>query len=173
MRTGTKSLLFGGHQFIIHPIILFFCYWKLYGFPFDPRLWVCFVVHDWGYFGCSDMDGVFGKFHPVYGGNIVRLLFGRKWAMFCMTHSRKIVELLNYILSTDDFKISRLGVADKLAIVYTPIWMYCKEELSEYIRYESQDSCISPKSWKDIIDKKALRFVEDNKDTAYESRHYQ
>lgn len=171
MLVGTKSILYGGHQFIIHPIILFFCYWRLYSFPFDPRLWVCFVVHDWGYFGCKDMDGYTGKYHPVFGASIVRVLFGGKWCVFCVTHSRKIVEILRKATEID-YRISKLGVADKLAIVYTPLWMYCREELSEYIRNESQYVSISPKSWKDIVDKRALRFVEDNKDTAYGPNNY-
>lgn len=173
MRVGTKSLLYGGHQFIIHPIILFFCYWKLYGFPLDPRLWACFVVHDWGYFGCRDMDGTDGKMHPTFGATILESIFGRRWGGFCVTHSRSVVEFLNNVHGSDKHKISRLGIADKLAIVYTPIWLYCKEELSEYIRNESQYVSISPKSWKDIVDKRASQFVKDNKDTAYEPRHYQ
>jgi len=32
-------------------------WWTLYGFPFDPRLWVAFFVHDLGYIGKPNMDG--------------------------------------------------------------------------------------------------------------------
>jgi len=72
---GTRSLLFGVHQFAIHPIIVFIAWWKLYGFPFDPRLWVCFVVHDWGYWGKQDMDGPVGEAHPTVGARIAGFLF--------------------------------------------------------------------------------------------------
>ena len=182
MRVGTKSLLFGGHQFIIHPIILFFCYWKLYGFPFDPRLWLCFIVHDWGYFGCKDMDGEDGKYHPIFGASIVRIFCGKIWRILCVTHSRKFVEILNKVSNVHN--ISKIGVADKLAIVYTPLWMYCRKELDEYIFNEFSDniprdlpdgwSLMSfPAIWKSIVNEKALQFVKDNKDTAYEPRHYQ
>ena len=53
MKIGTKSLLFGAHNIIIHPVLVFIAWWRLYGFPFDPRLWIAFLVHDWGYFGKS------------------------------------------------------------------------------------------------------------------------
>ena len=49
MKVGTKSLLFGAHNIFIHPFLVFIAWWRLYGFPADPRLWVAFIVHDWGY----------------------------------------------------------------------------------------------------------------------------
>ena len=65
MRIGTKSLLFGAHQFVLHPFFLAIAWRKLYGsFPTDPRIWLAFVVHDWGYWGCPNMDGDEGKLHP-------------------------------------------------------------------------------------------------------------
>jgi len=72
---GTRSLLFGVHQFALHPIFLFIAWWRLYGFPFDPRLWVCFVVHDIGYFGKRNMDGEEGEQHPLVGARIAGFLF--------------------------------------------------------------------------------------------------
>jgi hypothetical protein len=56
VKVGTKSILFGAHQFVLHPLILFVAWWQLYGFPADPRLWVAFVVHDLGYWGKPNMD---------------------------------------------------------------------------------------------------------------------
>lgn len=32
MKMGTKSVLFGAHQFLIHPIILAIAWWQLHGF---------------------------------------------------------------------------------------------------------------------------------------------
>ncbi len=43
MRIGTKSVVFGAHQFWIHPFFVFIAWWRLYGFPWDPRLWVADV----------------------------------------------------------------------------------------------------------------------------------
>lgn len=75
MKIGTKSLLFGAHQFAIHPIFVFLGWWKLYGFPRDPRLWVVFLVHDWGYWGKPNMDGEEGEEHIWAGAKICGWLF--------------------------------------------------------------------------------------------------
>ena len=77
MKIGQKSLLIGAHQFIIHPTMLAIAWTKLYGFPWDFRLWVSFIIHDWGYWNCSDMDGAEGKQHPYLGANIMHFLFDR------------------------------------------------------------------------------------------------
>lgn len=63
MKVGTKSLLFGAHNIFIHPFLVFIAWWRLYGFPADPRLWVAFIVHDWGYLGKPNMDGPEGETH--------------------------------------------------------------------------------------------------------------
>ena len=57
MNIGIKSVLFGAHQFLIHPWFVAWGWWTLYGFPFDPRLWVAFFVHGLGYIGKPNMDG--------------------------------------------------------------------------------------------------------------------
>ena len=51
MKIGTRSVLFGAHAFWLHPWFVAAAWWKLYGFPWDPRLWVAFFLHDLGYFG--------------------------------------------------------------------------------------------------------------------------
>ena len=72
MKIGTRSLLFGVHQVFIHPLFVALAWWKLYGFPKSWKLWVCFVVHDWGYFGLNEMDGPIGDLHPYHGASIAR-----------------------------------------------------------------------------------------------------
>ena len=49
MRLGTKSLLFGAHCFFVHPFCVLLAWIKMYGFPFDPRIWIAILVHDSGY----------------------------------------------------------------------------------------------------------------------------
>lgn len=51
---GTKSVLFGAHCFLIHPLFVAAAWTKLYGFPRDIRLWAAFFVHDLGYWGKQD-----------------------------------------------------------------------------------------------------------------------
>jgi hypothetical protein len=78
MKVGTKSVLFGAHCFFIHPIFVAWAWIKLYGFPFDPRIWISFLVHDWGYWGKSNMDGKEGESHPELGAKIMGWLFDRE-----------------------------------------------------------------------------------------------
>ena len=75
MKIGTKSVLFGAHCFFLHPIFVFAAWYRLYGFPFDPRLWFCFFLHDIGYFGKPNMDGPEGETHVEFGANIMGKLF--------------------------------------------------------------------------------------------------
>jgi hypothetical protein len=130
MTTGTKSLLFGVHQFAIHPWFVAWAWWKLYGFHWDPRMWIAFVIHDWGYWGKPNMDGPEGELHPIWAANVMRL-FGDDWYKFCLYHSR-------FLAKKDDKPFSRLCVADKLAIALQPWWFYLPVtwltgELAEYM----------------------------------------
>ena len=137
MKVGTKSLLFGAHQFIIHPIIVFIAWTKLYGFPWDPRLWIAFIVHDWGYWGKPNMDGKEGETHVELGAKIMKWLFDGKtnipntyWYNFTLYHSR-------FYAKNNNRPISRLCVADKYAIVLEPTWLYLprvifSKEIKEY-----------------------------------------
>ena len=45
MKLGTKSLLFGCHQFVLHPLFVLVAWWRLYGRP-SWRMVVAIIVHD-------------------------------------------------------------------------------------------------------------------------------
>lgn len=77
MKLGTRSLLYGAHCFFLHPWFVAWAWWKLYGFPWDPRLWVAFVVHDWGYWGLDKMDDEKGEWHPLWAARVMHRLFDR------------------------------------------------------------------------------------------------
>ena len=131
MRLGTRSLLYGAHQFIIHPIFLALAWWRLYGPPLDLRLWVAFVVHDWGYWGKSAMDDDEGQRHPELGGRIMAWLFGQEWGDFTRLHSRHYAKL-------ESRDPSPLCAADKLVLIITPRWIYlpmvkATGEIAEYL----------------------------------------
>ena len=117
MTIGTRSVLYGAHCFFLHPFFVAWGWTKLYGFPWDPRLWIAFFVHDLGYIGKPNMDGEEGERHVFVGGMICQRLFGREWFDFCVLHSR-------FIAQTWDREPSRLCYADKLAIILTPKWLY-------------------------------------------------
>jgi len=120
MNIGTKSLLWGYHQLILHPLIVAIAWWKLYGFPWDPRLWAAFFLHDIGYFGKPNMDGLEGSLHPFTGAQIMHFLFDAyedsRWYLFCLYHSRTIAR-------TYFAPLSKLCYADKLAFMLYPKWL--------------------------------------------------
>jgi hypothetical protein len=124
MKIGTKSVLFGAHQFILHPIALAIAWTVLYGFPRDLRLLVAFVVHDWGYVGKNNMDGDEGERHPLLGAAIMRLFFGKKWGDFTLYHSRFYARRRHHAYS-------RLAVADLPLVCLTG-------EVHEYMDHTSK-----------------------------------
>jgi hypothetical protein len=130
VKIGTRSILFGAHQFAIHPWFVAAAWWQLYGFPWDPRLWVAFAIHDLGYWGKPNMDGTEGETHPEWAARLMGRLFGREWHDLCLLHSRFYANRLAR-------PFSRLCVADKLATALTPSWLYLPMvrltgELAEY-----------------------------------------
>lgn len=131
MRVGTKSILFGVHNFVLHPPLVAIAWWRLYGFPRDPRIWATFLLHDAGYFGKRSMEGPDGETHVELGARIMGRLFGPQWADFCRRHSR-------FYARARGLTVSKLCVADKLAFVLTPAWLYlplarASGELWEYM----------------------------------------
>jgi hypothetical protein len=147
VKVGTRSVLFGAHQFLLHPLFVALAWWRLYGVPWDPRLWVAFFVHDLGYLGKSNMDGPEGEQHPLLGARIMSALFDwnhslrlnsfrrdargsrsgwstlfrieepTSWYDFTLFHSR-------FMARKHRAQFSRLCVADKLASAMEPDWFY-------------------------------------------------
>jgi len=135
MRVGTKSVIFGVHSILIHPFFVAWAWWKLHGFPWDPRLWLAFFVHDLGYLAKPNMESREGQEHVVLGGRIMGSLFGPEWQDFVVCHSRHWAKRVGK-------GVSRLCLADKLAFVVTPAWLYLpmarlSGELHEYMRVSS------------------------------------
>lgn len=147
MKIGTKSVLFGAHCFFLHPFFVFAAWWKLYGFPYDPRLWVAFIVHDLGYIGKPNMDGDEGEEHPYWGAMLMGTLFGKKWFDFTLYHSR-------FLAKRNGAQYSRLCVADKYAFNLQWRWLYllmvnATGEISEYMQLS--DKMIKTGNKYDII----------------------
>lgn len=133
MNAGPKSVLVGAHQFVIHPIFVVLAWWRLYGFPRDPRLYVAFVVHDLGhlFYNSPNLDGPEGERHVEWGANFMARLFGAEWGDFCRYHSR-------FYAKRDGRHFSKLCVADKLACALEPWWLYLPRviasgEINEYM----------------------------------------
>src|SRR5690349_10347269 len=86
MRVGTKSLLFGVHNVLWHPITVWLA-WVHLNKAF-PRWWECVAIftHDLGYWGKPDMDGEEGRQHPVAGANLAYLWTYNIARFFGMSH---------------------------------------------------------------------------------------
>lgn len=171
MRVGTKSVLFGVHCVLIHWWFVALGWIYLFGFPFDPRVWVAFVVHDVGYFGKPNMDGPEGEAHVFVGarimgalfdygrwdstwfastvGRLIAAIFGRKapggttWYCFAFYHSR-------FMAKKYETQPSPLCFADKMALTFEPHWLYLPRarwsgELREYMSGHDQS-----KGWSTI-----------------------
>ncbi len=130
MKTGTKSLLFGVHQFFLHPLAVFAGWIWLYRRRPSLRETVCIVIHDWGYWGKTRMDDEEGERHPETGARIAGRLFGPDYHDLCLLHSRHYARNLGR-------EPSPLCWADKMSILFEPWWLYLPRawasgELFEY-----------------------------------------
>ena len=135
MKIGTRTLLFGTHNIVIHPLLVAIAWWKLYSFPWSPKLWIAFIVHDWGYWGKPNIDGKEGKTHPELGAKLMHKWFDKgnsnEWYNFMIGHSRSYS-------TGKDIALSKLAVADKMVMLFYPAWLFVfiaqlTGELKEYI----------------------------------------
>lgn len=143
MRVGTKSLLFGVHNIIWHPVTVIRAWRELYGTWPNWKELVCIVIHDWGYWGSPNMDGPEGEDHPEFGAHFAKnwldgwsnpfSLADEDWHYYgmCLYHSR-------HYARRGGKEPSKLCWADKLSIKYDPRWFYLLRarlsgELTEYI----------------------------------------
>ncbi len=134
MKTGTKSLLFGVHQFIWHPVTVYIAWvWLYKKFPNWKEL-ICIIIHDWGYWGKKKMDDDEGQRHPELAAIIALMLldeeFDDTYYQLCLYHSR-------HYAKNDYAEPSKLCWADKLSILFDPFWLYLPRawlsgELKEY-----------------------------------------
>lgn len=160
MKIGTKSVLYGAHCLLIHPVFVLIAWIKLYGWPWDPRLWIAFFVHDLGYWGKPNIDGEEGVTHPELGAFLMHKWFDRSfkvngstlrplyWYNLCYYHSRSLSK-------KDGRPCSKLYAADKLAMALEPKWLYLPRvnwtgEINEYMEicvrgFTSQDE------WYDFV----------------------
>jgi hypothetical protein len=131
---GTKSLLFGTHQCLFHPLTVALAWRRLYGRWPSWVAWVAIFTHDLGYLSSPEMDGPVGEQHPVRSARLawklvykLARLFGRdidgatKEAAYAhglvLAHSRHLAVKRGDVPSD-------LCWADKACIFYDPQWLY-------------------------------------------------
>ncbi len=177
MKLGTKSILFGVHQFIWHPLTVAMAWRQIEGRC--PKWWelVAIFCHDLGYIGCPDMDGEEGRKHPLKGAQItadvvqwlyctgVRLrhpVQARYNEAFAFHHfiAANLLRSKAYKLALghsrfyaeqEKIPLSRLFRPDKLSVRFDPPWFYVlRASLSgEIDEYisKSKTPCASPWEW--------------------------
>lgn len=155
MKTGTKSILFGVHQLILHPITVWLAWRHLYGIP-GWRETVCIIIHDWGYWGKRNMDDADGETHPALGAVIALGLFGPDYYELCLYHSRHYAKRFGETPS-------RLCWADKLSITYERWYTYLPRAIASGEIREYRINCdrtgllpmsASNREWFAVISKK-------------------
>lgn len=127
---GRRSLLWGVHQFLWHPWVVYRAWRQLYGRRPAWREAVCILVHDWCYWRSPNMDGEEGERHPEYGARLAGWLFGPEYHDLVLYHSR-------HYARRHGAAPSPLCWADKLSILFDPPWFYLLRarlagELQEY-----------------------------------------
>ncbi|MEW6614008.1 MAG: hypothetical protein AB1401_00830 [Thermodesulfobacteriota bacterium] len=166
MRIGRKSLLFGCHQFILHPIFVLIAWIRLYGWPRNKWIYVGILIHDWGYWFSSGYNSVFDSdfdIHTVWAYSKL-LSQDRKAAEECLYHSR-------FLAIQRKKTPSRLCWADKMASAIMPSWLWALlawlsgegDIYRNNRKYETyRDEKISLKEWHKEYAKFILPVVEKN-----------
>lgn len=159
MKVGTKSLCWGAHQFLIHPLFVLAAWVKLYGWP-EWRMLCAIFIHDWGYWGSPNMDGPEGEEHPIWAANRLHRLGDKWWKLpvdkqpgaiawiragnECLYHSR-------FVCKKHGADPSRLCWADKLGTALYPTWLWVflaslTGEVKEYMDQQKYEALLGIKA---------------------------
>lgn len=141
MKIGTRTLLFGVHQFLWHPFTVWRAWRWLYGYA--PSWWQCIAIfcHDLGYVGKPNLDGTEGKTHPDGGAELTRRIVFKLARLFQpRRHSSTAAYWYRHDLAECAYLFSRhhsreyakqlgetpsqLCWADKACILFDPPWLY-------------------------------------------------
>ena len=130
MKIGTRTILFGVHQFLWHPFTVWRAWRWLYGS--NPTWWqfIAMFLHDVGYCGLPDLDGAMGKTHPRGGAVLSSMIVSCIARLFKLGPSYEISAYWFSLLHSRDLAYatdqepSRLCWADKACILFDPPWFY-------------------------------------------------
>lgn len=124
MKQGTKSFLFGAHQFIVHPLFIIIAWCKYY--HHFPKFWqlVCIFIHDIGLIGNDYLIGDNKRGHWKRGAILAQTLF---YMLYSYNHLDESLDLKAFYLvagHTDEsgYSRSKLFIPDKICYLYIPMW---------------------------------------------------
>ena len=150
MKTGTKSLLWGCHQFILHPLFVYIAWIKLYKKRPNWKEALCIFVHDWGYWGVEKMESKEGDNHPEWAAiKVWDMLEENYYSYLCLYHSR-------FYSERADCQPSKLCWADKIGTALYPVWLWVvmawlSGEGEEYMHERKYDSIMGDKKERDTL----------------------
>jgi hypothetical protein len=163
MKIGTKSVLFGVHQFLWHPLTVGYAWRRLFKVWPTWREWVCIFVHDLGYWGKPNIDGPEGRQHPVAGAWLASALVDRSGSLtyfdLPLYHSREFAK-------QNGEEPSLLCWADKYCVTVEPRWFYrlrakLSGEVHEFRSQAPKPICDgSIEEWAAWYEKKVLNLKE-------------
>ena len=124
MKEGTISVLFGCHS-IIHSILVYISWIKLYKTIPSFKETVCILIHDIGHIGLDYLsDYEQKKKHWILGSNLAKQLFGDTEYQLVAGHDKN-----------SGIKKSILYNADKYSWVIAPkVWLYSNWLVEKNIR---------------------------------------
>lgn len=117
MKMGTKSLLFGIHNLVIHPLFVLVAFPKIHRRRPTLMETTAIILHDVGYWGKTGIDTPDGKKHPYKGAAIMAFLYGQKGRDLVLGHSKDTAEENSIPLST-------LYQPDKYSWAIMPAWLH-------------------------------------------------
>lgn len=142
MKLGTRSVIYGVHQFLFHPLTVAISWRRLYGRW--PNWWqsVAILLHDAGYVGKSAMDSEDGITHPELGAKWTAKVVG--WfapQLTAAAHDLALYHSSHYARKAGQ-PVSALYLPDKAAVLVEPVWFYLLRarlsgEIKEYVVRES------------------------------------
>jgi len=137
MTEGTKSYLFGCHQFFIHPLLVLIAWYKEY--KSFPKFWelVCVFLHDIGHIGKDYLSDYEQKQkHWMLGADIAYKLFGLKGFYLVAGHTVQ-----------NNHPRSKLFVPDKKSWLIAPDWWLNWTNIAEDFKSDSSGA----KRWKALV----------------------
>ena len=161
MKLGTKTLLFGTHQFVIHPALMIVAFLKIHKRRPSMSEFLAIVVHDWGYWGCDGIDTGGGENHPYAGARIMERLYGAHGRHLVLGHSTNTC-------NKNGVGKSSLYLPDKYYFVLLPVFMHwllarLSGECAEYEKTKAMGIGFNPTAFREKLKQKVLAEIEVNK----------
>lgn len=154
MTRGTKSVLFGVHQFLWHPLTVGFAWRKLYGCWPNFYQWIAVFCHDIGYLGKHAMDSPSGQTHPEFGAKVARRLayLAARLRGIKKENAEAIADSVGQLslfhsthyAQQQGQPVSALYLPDKACVLIEPVWFYLLRawlsgEIHEYVDRQNHD----------------------------------